>query len=67
MAVKCLKRSMDRPFLVAAVGLGYGFLSGYLRGVPRVDDPELIRYFRRQQLARLTGRASLWSRSAAIY
>jgi glycosyltransferase involved in cell wall biosynthesis len=66
MAVKCLKRVMDAPVIVGAVGLWWGFLSGYLRGVAQVDDRELIRYFRRQQIARLLGRPSLWSQKPEL-
>ena len=28
--------------------------------MPRVDDPELIQYLRRQQLAKLAGRETIW-------
>jgi hypothetical protein len=38
----------------------YGFLSGYFKGIPQVDEPDSIKYLRRQQLARLTGRDSIW-------
>jgi len=27
---------------------------------PRVDDPELIKYLQRQQLAKLCGQATIW-------
>ena len=60
MAMKCLKRCGQRPYLLGAVGLWWGFCNGYLRGVAQVDDPELIRYVRRQQLNKLTLRPSLW-------
>ncbi|HTY85975.1 MAG TPA: glycosyltransferase family A protein [Candidatus Acidoferrum sp.] len=66
MAVKCLKRSLHPPVMIGALGLGCGFLSGYLRGLGQVDDRDLIRYFRRQQLARLLGRPSLWDRKPAL-
>lgn len=60
MFVKCLRRLLVKPYGIGGLGLFAGFLGGYLRRVPRVPDPELIRYFRRQQLNRLFGRPSLW-------
>jgi len=60
MAVKCLLRSVQKPYILGAVGLWWGFVGGYLRHVPRIDDPELIRYIRRQQLNKLILKPSLW-------
>lgn len=60
MLSKCTRRFFQRPVGVAAVGLLCGFVSGYLRGVPRVPEPKIIRYVRQQQLNRLLFRESLW-------
>lgn len=60
MVLKCARRSFRRPFLVGALGLLWGFAGGYLRGVPPVSDPELIRYVRREQRNKLLLRPSLW-------
>jgi poly-beta-1,6-N-acetyl-D-glucosamine synthase len=60
MFLKCVRRLFVRPYGLQALGLWSGFLHGYLARVPQVDDPDLIRYFRRQQLNRLLGRPSLW-------
>jgi poly-beta-1,6-N-acetyl-D-glucosamine synthase len=60
MLVKCLRRAMRRPYLVGAIGLGWGFCRGYLDRVERVDDDALIRYVRRQQMNKLLLRPSLW-------
>jgi glycosyltransferase involved in cell wall biosynthesis len=64
MFCKCVSRVLEKPYLVAAAGLSFGFLSGYVRRVPRVDDEKLIRYLRDQQIRRLTLRDSLWSKRA---
>lgn len=66
MLCKCLKRINQRPRVIGAAGLLTGFLSGYVRNVPQVNDPELIRYVRRQQLRKLTFRESLWDVSPAV-
>jgi glycosyltransferase involved in cell wall biosynthesis len=49
-----------RPYITGGVGMLYGFFSGYLKHAPRVDDPQLIRYVRRHQMARLLGRETIW-------
>jgi poly-beta-1,6-N-acetyl-D-glucosamine synthase len=60
MIAKCLKRAAASRSLAMAVGLGYGFLSGYFKRVPQVD-PAVIRFVRREQLKCLSFRTSLWS------
>lgn len=60
MALKCLKRIFERPYLVGAVALAWGFVKGYLTNAPRVEDRKLIKYVRRQQMNRLLRRPSLW-------
>ncbi|HEY3856218.1 MAG TPA: glycosyltransferase family A protein [Verrucomicrobiae bacterium] len=62
MLVKCASRVFKKPYFLAAAGLGFGFASGYFKRIPPVDDSNLIKYFRDQQLRRLTLRDSLWSR-----
>lgn len=49
-----------RPYVVGSVAQAYGYVKAYVKRVPRVDDPELIRYLRQQQLARLFGRETIW-------
>ncbi|HEV2392315.1 MAG TPA: glycosyltransferase family A protein [Verrucomicrobiae bacterium] len=61
MLLKCLKRTVEKPYGIAALGLFTGFCAGYLRRLPQVPDPGLIRYLRRQQMNRLLGKRSLWS------
>lgn len=61
MIFKCLKRFAERPYVIGAVGLAWGFFGGYLRRVPQIDEPEVIRYLRKEQMNRLLFRKSLWS------
>jgi poly-beta-1,6-N-acetyl-D-glucosamine synthase len=61
MFLKCARRMTHQPYLVGGCGLLFGYLKGYVRRVPQVEDKELIRYFRQQQMNRLLGRKSLWS------
>jgi biofilm PGA synthesis N-glycosyltransferase PgaC len=60
MLMKCLKRIVEKPYLVGSLGLLYGFISGYLKHIPPVNDKALIQYIRRQQLNRLFFKNSIW-------
>jgi poly-beta-1,6-N-acetyl-D-glucosamine synthase len=60
MAVKCLRRLLERPYGVGALGLLVGFISGYVKHIPRISDERLIEYLRGQQLNRMLGRATIW-------
>jgi poly-beta-1,6-N-acetyl-D-glucosamine synthase len=63
MVCKCIKRLLARPTpggLVEGVGLLSGFVKGYWRSIPKVDDPALIAYLRREQRRALMLRPSLW-------
>jgi biofilm PGA synthesis N-glycosyltransferase PgaC len=60
LTAKSIARLVRRPYLLGSIALVYGYISAYLQGVPRVNDPELIRYLRRQQLARLVGAETIW-------
>lgn len=60
MFTKCLKRAFARPYFIGALGLGWGYCKGIVQGVAQVDDRELIRYVRRQQINKLLLKPSLW-------
>lgn len=63
MACKCVRRLLSRPTragLIEAAGLACGYLQGYWKPVPRVEDRALIAYVRAQQRRALMLRGSLW-------
>ena len=60
IVIKCLKRVVHKPYGLEALGILYGFISGYIRRYPRIQDPALIRYIRGQQLRRLFLLKSIW-------
>jgi biofilm PGA synthesis N-glycosyltransferase PgaC len=60
MLTKCIRRLVRRPYVVGSVALMYGFVTGYLRRVPQVSEPETIAYLRQQQLSRLSGAKTIW-------
>jgi len=60
MLAKCVSRIASPPYVVGALGLTWGYLTGYLCRTARVDDAALIKYVRRQQLSRLSGGSTIW-------
>lgn len=60
LLAKAAARLPRRPRLTASAGLVVGFFGALAARTPQIDDPELIRYLRRQQLRRLVGRSSVW-------
>jgi glycosyltransferase involved in cell wall biosynthesis len=60
MLVKCFKRVVQRPYLIGAAGLFWGFASLYLKRSPKVEDRALIDYVRKQQMRCLLLQDSIW-------
>jgi len=60
MILRAIRQMADKPYLIGGAALAYGFLEGYFQRIPRVKDPELIRYLRRQQINRLIFRKTIW-------
>jgi glycosyltransferase involved in cell wall biosynthesis len=60
MLAKCVSRLRRRPYILGSIALAYGFITGYLRRTRQVDDPEMIRYLRGQQLRKLAGLETIW-------
>lgn len=60
LAASCVRRLVRQPYVVGALAVLFGFLKGYVSNVSRVNDPQLIRYVRNQQLRRLCGLETIW-------
>lgn len=60
MLCKCARRLVRKPYVVGSAGLMYGFVTGYTKQVPRLDDRATIVYLRQQQMNRLLGGPSIW-------
>lgn len=60
MLAKCAVRTVRKPYLVGSLALLYGFLSGYSKRIPQIDDRETIKYLRGQQINRLLGKETIW-------
>lgn len=60
MLTKCIKRLLDRPLGIVSLALWCGFMTGYLKHIPRPCGEDVVRYLRQQQIRKLTFRNSLW-------
>jgi glycosyltransferase involved in cell wall biosynthesis len=60
MLGKCLRRLIAKPYVIGSAGLMYGFVTGYLRRIPQVDDADTITYMRAQQVGRMMGGETIW-------
>jgi glycosyltransferase involved in cell wall biosynthesis len=52
-AAKVIKRTLSRPYIFGAGVMLYGYLKSYIAREPRVPEPKLINYIRKEQLKRL--------------
>jgi biofilm PGA synthesis N-glycosyltransferase PgaC len=59
MLARCARWVMERPYLVGSVGLFYGYINGYIQGIPRADK-QMVRYVRSQQIRKLSFRPTIW-------
>jgi glycosyltransferase involved in cell wall biosynthesis len=60
MLFKCIKRLPNKPRVIAAVGLMWGFCLGYIKRTPQVNEPDLIAYLRKEQIKKLLLKKSIW-------
>ena len=58
--LRSLRSMFQKPYLLGGVHLFLGFIEGYLKREPVVQDKSLIRYIRQQQVNRLLGRETVW-------
>jgi biofilm PGA synthesis N-glycosyltransferase PgaC len=60
LLASCLSRLIQKPYIAGSAAIAYGFLKGYCMHMPRVNDTQLIKYLRTQQLRRLCGLETIW-------
>jgi poly-beta-1,6-N-acetyl-D-glucosamine synthase len=60
LVARSSRRLLAWPPFVESVALLAGYFTGALARKPRVEDPQLIRYVRQQQLNKLLFRPSIW-------
>jgi biofilm PGA synthesis N-glycosyltransferase PgaC len=60
MSIKCFSRVAQKPYVIGAGAILYGFVKGYATHANRVSDTQMIGYLRNQQLRRLFGMSTIW-------
>jgi poly-beta-1,6-N-acetyl-D-glucosamine synthase len=60
VAASCISNLVRKPYIGGSAAIAYGFLKGYWSRAPRVNDKQLIKYLRAQQLRRLCGLKTIW-------
>lgn len=59
-AAKCVRHLAVWPYLIRSVGIVCGYVRAAAQGMPRLQDQELRKYLRTQQLRRLFGQSTIW-------
>jgi poly-beta-1,6-N-acetyl-D-glucosamine synthase len=60
MLLKCIKRIWRKPYLAQSFALALGYCTGWLYGIPKGVDEEVIGYLRRQQLLHISLQSSIY-------
>jgi biofilm PGA synthesis N-glycosyltransferase PgaC len=60
IVARAILRLFKEPYLVASVGMLWGFVGAALTRSEKVASAEVVRYLRGQQLRRLSGMSSIW-------
>jgi poly-beta-1,6-N-acetyl-D-glucosamine synthase len=60
LAARCLYRIAQKPYLIGAAAIFYGYVKSYWARPSRPEDPSYISYIRTQQLRRLCGMETIW-------
>jgi poly-beta-1,6-N-acetyl-D-glucosamine synthase len=60
VAASCMSNLIRKPYITGSAAIAYGFIKSYWVHTPQVNDKQLIRYLRNQQLRRLFGLDTIW-------
>jgi len=60
VVASCVSRLIQKPYVAGSAAIFYGFVKGYWVRMPRVNDKQLIKYLRTQQMRRLCGLETIW-------
>jgi glycosyltransferase involved in cell wall biosynthesis len=59
MFASCVSRIASKPYFTGALALWLGYLKGYVKHIPQINDPALIKFVRQQQVRRLLGKKTV--------
>jgi len=61
LAAICVSNLIRKPYVAGSAAIAYGFLKAHwTRMPPRVNDKQLVKYLRTQQMRRLCGLETIW-------
>jgi hypothetical protein len=60
VTARAVALTVRRPYIIAGLGLGWGYVSAAIGRKPRAVDDDLLRYIRDQQRRRLLGQPTIW-------
>jgi poly-beta-1,6-N-acetyl-D-glucosamine synthase len=60
LVARGVKNMGEKPYVIGGMTLIYEFFKNYMKRTPKVDDPSLIKFTRKQQLNRLIGKETIW-------
>jgi len=60
VAASCLSRLNQKPYVIGAAAILYGFLKSHLTRPMRLEDRSYLAYIRGQQIRRLCGMQTIW-------
>jgi poly-beta-1,6-N-acetyl-D-glucosamine synthase len=60
VAASCLRRIVQKPYVVGSIATLYGFIKAHVTRPPRLENRSYITYIRGQQLRRLCGMQTIW-------
>ncbi len=62
VVARCIYRMSERPYVIIGVSIALGYLQAFVRREPRMNDPEFVKFLRKDQLARLRRMLLPWKK-----
>lgn len=60
MLARSIGRFRRRPLIIGGIYMFAGYLEGFIKRLPRIEDKQLIHYIQTQQLNKLLGKETMW-------
>ena len=60
LLLRSIGRFRRRPLVIGGIYMFAGYVEGYLKKLPQIDDEPLIKYIQTQQINKLIGKATIW-------
>ena len=60
LLLRSIGRFNRKPFIIGGIYMFAGYVEGYLKKLPQIDDGPLIKYIQTQQMNKLLGKSTIW-------